>query len=88
MAKKVIGSATSPPLLIPAIEAVVPRVAITAASVFIAIVIWLGILHNCRTLSLFGDRRSLSISEEVTAIQKLLLTVKDMMWSTHSQSPL
>ena len=33
----------------------------TAASVFIAIVIWLGILHNCRTLSLFGDRCSLSI---------------------------
>jgi hypothetical protein len=54
-------SATSPALLIPAIQAVASREATTTASVFIAIVIWSGIFFNRHSLSLFRDRRSLSL---------------------------
>ena len=56
-----VGSATSPALLIPAIQAVASRKAKTTASVFIAIVIWSGIFCNRHSLSLFRDRRSLSL---------------------------
>jgi hypothetical protein len=64
---------------------VASREATTTASVFIAIVICLGNFLNRHSLSLFRDRRSLSLFQEVTAIQKLSLTIKVMMWLTHSQ---
>ena len=46
-------SANSPTLLIPAIQALASREAMTTASVFISIVIWPGIFFNRYSLSLF-----------------------------------